>query len=112
LANAAVAIYQVNMEYVDMNIMVGHFWKPYIGQEAGGKLEFMVLIGGMEEWAAIKLEISMWLRKRCNEKNIKGQEVSRRGDKRCLGGHVNWERIFSGYVNREGNDMLSLFFLL
>jgi hypothetical protein len=25
---------------------------------------------------------------------------------------VNWERIFSGYVNREGNDMLSLFFLL
>jgi hypothetical protein len=27
-------------------VMVGHFWKPYIGQAVGGELELMVLIGG------------------------------------------------------------------
>jgi hypothetical protein len=44
------------------------FWKPYIGQAVGGELELMVLIGGAEEWAAIRLEKSMWLRKGGDEK--------------------------------------------
>jgi hypothetical protein len=30
-------------------VMVGHFWKPYIGQAVGGKLDLMVLIGEAEE---------------------------------------------------------------
>jgi hypothetical protein len=33
--------------------MIGHFWQPYIGL-AGGELEFMVLIGVVEEQAAIQ----------------------------------------------------------
>jgi hypothetical protein len=48
--------------------VVGHFWKPYIEQAVGGELDLMVLIGGMEEWAAIQLEKSMWLRKIGDEK--------------------------------------------
>jgi hypothetical protein len=33
-------------------IVVGCFWKPYIGQAVGDKLDMMVLIGEAEEWAA------------------------------------------------------------
>jgi hypothetical protein len=43
-------------KYVDC----GHFWKSYFGQVVGTKKEFMVLIGGAEEWAAIQWEKSMW----------------------------------------------------
>jgi hypothetical protein len=38
--------------------MVGRFWRIYTGQAVGGKLGLMVLIGGGEERAAIKLELS------------------------------------------------------
>jgi hypothetical protein len=31
--------------------VVGQIWKPYIGQEIGGELDLMVLIGGEEERA-------------------------------------------------------------
>jgi hypothetical protein len=34
-------------------VIVGGFWKPYIGQAAGGELDLMVLIGGAEERAPI-----------------------------------------------------------
>jgi hypothetical protein len=34
--------------------MVGHFWKFYLGQAVGGELDFMMLIGGAEERAAIQ----------------------------------------------------------
>jgi hypothetical protein len=40
-------------------VLVGHFWKPYIGQAVGGELDLMVLIGGAEKWAAIQLDLSM-----------------------------------------------------
>jgi hypothetical protein len=30
-------------------VIVGHFWKPYIRQAVGGKLNFMVLIGGADD---------------------------------------------------------------
>jgi hypothetical protein len=43
-------------------VMVGHFWKPYIGQAVGGELDFMVLIYGAEEQGAIQMEMTMWLR--------------------------------------------------
>jgi hypothetical protein len=32
------------------------FWKPYVGQAAGGELDMMVLIGGAEERADIQWE--------------------------------------------------------
>jgi hypothetical protein len=35
-------------------LWLGEFWKPYIGQAVGGKLDLMVLSGGAEEWAAIQ----------------------------------------------------------
>jgi hypothetical protein len=44
-------------------VMVGRFWKPYIGQAIGGELDLMVLIGGAEERAAIQWEKITWLRK-------------------------------------------------
>jgi hypothetical protein len=75
--------------------MVRHFWKPYIGQAVDGKLDLMVLIGGMEEQTAIQLEMSMWLRKRDDENFFEGHTV-RKGD------HVNWKRIFSDYTDRRG----------
>jgi hypothetical protein len=34
-------------------IMVGRFWKPYIGQAVGGDLYFVVLIGGAEQSALL-----------------------------------------------------------
>jgi hypothetical protein len=37
--------------------MVGSSWKPYIGQAVGGELDLMMLIGGVEEQAAIQLEV-------------------------------------------------------
>jgi hypothetical protein len=43
--------------------MAGHFWKPYKGQAVGGDLDLMVLTAGVEEQAAIQLEMSMWLGK-------------------------------------------------
>jgi hypothetical protein len=30
-------------------VLVGHFWKPYVGQAVGGKLNAMVPTGGVEE---------------------------------------------------------------
>jgi hypothetical protein len=30
-------------------VMVGRFWKPYIGQAVGGELDLMVLIGEAED---------------------------------------------------------------
>jgi hypothetical protein len=56
-ANIAVAIFRVNLF-----LMVEHFWQPYIGQAVGGELDLMVLIGGVEERAAIQLEMSPWLK--------------------------------------------------
>jgi hypothetical protein len=49
-------------------VMVGHFRKPYIGQAVGGELDLLVLTGRAEQRAAIQLEMSMWLRKRGDEK--------------------------------------------
>jgi hypothetical protein len=34
--------------------MIGHFLQPYIGLAVGGELELMVLIGVVEEQAAIQ----------------------------------------------------------
>jgi hypothetical protein len=34
------------------SVVAGSFWKLYIGQALGGKLDLMVLIGGAEEQAA------------------------------------------------------------
>jgi hypothetical protein len=48
-ANIAVAIFKVDM--------------PYIGQAVSDEVDLMVLIGGVEERAAIQCERSMWLRK-------------------------------------------------
>jgi hypothetical protein len=62
-ARIAVAIFRINM--------VGRFWKPCIGQTVGGDLDLMLLIGGTEERAAIQWEMSMWLRKRGDEKTPK-----------------------------------------
>jgi hypothetical protein len=31
------------------------FWRPYMGQAIGGKMDFLVLIGGAEEWAAHRI---------------------------------------------------------
>jgi hypothetical protein len=56
----------------------------------------MVLKGGVEEQAAIQWEMSMWLRKR--------------GDERHFGDHVNRKRIFSDYVERRGGDSLTMKF--
>jgi hypothetical protein len=46
-ANIAVAIFKVGVWW-------GEFWRPYIGQAVSGKIDLMVLIGGMEECAAIQ----------------------------------------------------------
>jgi hypothetical protein len=35
-------------------VAVGGFWKPYIEQALGGELDLMVLIGVVEERAAIQ----------------------------------------------------------
>jgi hypothetical protein len=51
-------------------LIIGRFWKPYIGQAIGGELGLMVLIGGAEERAAIQWEKSIWLRKKGDEKNV------------------------------------------
>jgi hypothetical protein len=48
-------------------VIVRYFWKPYVGQAVGGELELTGLIGGAEGGAAIKLEMSTWLRKRGDE---------------------------------------------
>jgi hypothetical protein len=39
-------------------VVVGRFWKPYIGQVVDGKLDFMVLIGGAEEQTAVQWKMS------------------------------------------------------
>jgi hypothetical protein len=50
-------------------VVVGHFWKPYMGQAVDGKLDLMkVLTGGVKERVVIQWEKSMWLRKRGDEK--------------------------------------------
>jgi hypothetical protein len=46
---------------------LGIFSKLYIGLTVDGELELMVLIGEAEEWAAIQLEMNMWLRERGDE---------------------------------------------
>jgi hypothetical protein len=51
-------------------MLVGCFWKPYIGQAVDSKWDMADLIGGAGEWAAIQLAMSMWLRKRGDEKFI------------------------------------------
>jgi hypothetical protein len=35
------------------HVMVGRFWKPYIGQAVGGELDLMVLIVGAEGGPAV-----------------------------------------------------------
>jgi hypothetical protein len=52
----------------------------------------MVLIGGVEEEAAIQCEKSMWMRKRYDEKFFEGH-VRKRDDERSLGDQVNWEGL-------------------
>jgi hypothetical protein len=52
LANIAVAVFKVNLWW-------GEFWKPYIDKAVGGKVDFMVLIGGVEEQAIVQWERSM-----------------------------------------------------
>jgi hypothetical protein len=37
------------MKQQEYNLIVGRFWKPYLGQAVGGELDLMVLIGGAEE---------------------------------------------------------------
>jgi hypothetical protein len=51
LANA-VAIFKVDMYWDE-------FWRSYIGQAVSGEIVLMVLIGGVEEQAAIHRERSM-----------------------------------------------------
>jgi hypothetical protein len=49
---------------------------------------------GTEEQAAVQSVVSMWLRKRCDEKSsrvFRGPMV-KRDDERSFGDHVNWER--------------------
>jgi hypothetical protein len=49
-------------------VIVGRFWKSYIGQAVRVELNLMVLIGGVEELAANQLEMSTWLMRRGDEK--------------------------------------------
>jgi hypothetical protein len=49
-------------------MLVGRFFKPYIGQAVGGEWERTDLIGGAGERAAIQLATSTFLRKRNDEK--------------------------------------------
>jgi hypothetical protein len=58
--------------------MVMYYWKLYIGQAVGGELDRMVLIGGAEEWAAVQLELSTWLRKRGDQKFLRDTCEERR----------------------------------
>jgi spore coat protein CotH len=39
-----------------------------------------------------------------------GHVVRRWDDRISFGGHVNWERIFSDYVDRRGSDSLTMRF--
>jgi hypothetical protein len=39
--------------------MVQRFLKPYTGQEVGGELDLMLLIGGAEERAAVQLKMCL-----------------------------------------------------
>jgi hypothetical protein len=48
----------------------GEFWKPYTGQAVGGKLDLLVLIGGVGEEATIQWERNMWLRSEGDGKNF------------------------------------------
>jgi hypothetical protein len=45
-------------------VVVGCFWKPYIGHVVGDRLDLMVLIRGAEERAAVQWEKSVWLREK------------------------------------------------
>jgi hypothetical protein len=84
---------------------VGEFWKPYIGQAQGGKLDLMVLNVGVEEWASIQWEKSM-LRKRGDKRRYE-HVVRKGGDERSFGDHVLWKMISSDYVERRGGDSLN-----
>jgi hypothetical protein len=44
--------------------------KPYIEQAAGDEWDVKNQIGRPQEWAAIQLVVSMWLRKRDDEKKF------------------------------------------
>jgi hypothetical protein len=44
-------------------VVVGRFWKLYMGQTVGGELDLMALIRGAEERAAIQWEKNVWLKK-------------------------------------------------
>jgi hypothetical protein len=37
-----------------VEVVVGHFWKPYKEKAVDGKLDLIVLIGGAEEQAVIQ----------------------------------------------------------
>lgn len=63
----------------------------------------------LEEWDAVQLEKSMWLRKGDRNKIFEGHSVRKTGDK-CSGDHVNWERIFSDYMEQGGGDSLTSIF--
>jgi hypothetical protein len=69
LANIAVAFFRVNV------CLLGVFWKPSVEQMVGCEWDVTKLIGGVEEQVAIQLVMSMWLRKR--------------GDERSFSDHVN-----------------------
>jgi hypothetical protein len=43
-------------------LLVGHFWKPYMGQAIGSEWEVMNLFDRVEEW--VQLVMIVWLRKR------------------------------------------------
>jgi hypothetical protein len=65
--------------------------EPHIEQAVGSELDVMVLIGGAEEQAVIHLVISTWLRKMGEETVFRGH-MSKRGEERSSGHHLNMER--------------------
>jgi hypothetical protein len=72
---------------------IGGFRKPYIEQVFGVEWGVKDLIGGAEERAAIHLVMSMWSRKRGDEKSFKGHMVRRRCGERSFGDHVKGKEV-------------------
>jgi hypothetical protein len=64
-------------------------------QAVGGKVDLMVLIGGVEEQATIQWERSIWLRKGGDRNTFYEYMVMKGGDKRGSGDHVRQGYTFS-----------------